>query len=324
MSMFKKRKQQRAIRVYFSTDIHGSDRCFRKFLAAAKAYEADVLLMGGDVVGKAMVPIEKDVDGKYRFTLFGEHKVVDAAGLEEAKATINFNGFYPLIASREELTRLNEDPAARHERFLRLICEQMEAWEQLICDRVADDVRVILTPGNDDPHIVDEVFGRSERVDFTEGQTVEVGPVWLASLGNTNRTPWDTEREFDEDELAVQIDRMVGRYSDGRPLAFNFHCPPYDSGLDKVAQLDKDFRPVTRNNAIVEIPAGSTAVREAILKYQPTVGLHGHIHECQAMRKIGATACFNPGSDYSAGVLKGLIVDLDDSGQLVGHLFTAG
>jgi Icc-related predicted phosphoesterase len=322
--MFKKRKSQRALRVYFSTDIHGSDRCFRKFLAAGKTYEANVLLMGGDVVGKAIVPIEAGADGNYRFTLFGKDEVVDTAGLQEAKASINFNGFYPLIADSDELARLNADETARHDAFLQVIREQMEAWEQLVCERVPDDIRVILTPGNDDPHIVDEVFGQSDRVEFTEGQTVEVGPIWLASLGNTNRTPWDTEREYEEDELSVQIDRMVGDYADGRPLAFNFHCPPYDSGLDTVAKLDEDFRPVVKNNAIVQIPAGSSAVRQAIVKYQPKVGLHGHIHECQAMRKIGETPCFNPGSDYSAGVLKGLIVDLDDSGEVVGHLFTAG
>jgi Icc-related predicted phosphoesterase len=322
--MFKKRKQQRAIRIYFSTDIHGSDRCFRKFLAAAKTYEANVLLMGGDVVGKAMVPVEASVDGKFRYALFGKDEVVDAAGLEASKANINFNGFYPLIADADELARLNADANARHQEFLRLIREQMESWELLICERVPDHIRVILTPGNDDPHIVDEVFGQSDRVDFPEGQTVEVGPVWLASLGNTNRTPWDTEREYEEDELTAQIDRMVGDFADGRPLAFNFHCPPYDSGLDTVAKLDENFRPIVKNNAVVEIPAGSTAVRQAIMKYQPKVGLHGHIHECQAMRKLGETPCFNPGSDYSSGVLKGLIVDLDDSGQVVGHLFTAG
>jgi Icc-related predicted phosphoesterase len=322
MPFFKKRKA-RALRVYFSTDIHGSDRCFRKFLAAAKIYDADVLLLGGDVVGKAMVPIEELPDG-YRYSLFGEQRVVPTEGLAEAKAAINFNGFYPCVKDTYDMERLHEDEGHRDGEFVRLIREQMVAWEALVSERVDDSVRCILTPGNDDPHVVDEVFGVSERVEFTELKTVEVGPFWLSSLGNTNRTPWDTEREFEEDELAAQIDGMVKPFADGRPLVFNFHCPPYGSGLDTVVQLDEDLRPVTRNNVIVEVPAGSTAVRDAIMEYQPVVGLHGHIHEALGMKMLGQTRCLNPGSDYSAGVLKGVLVDFDERGQVVGHLFTSG
>ncbi len=45
------------MRVFFATDIHGSDVCWRKFLNAGKFHKADVLIMGGDMTGKAMVPI---------------------------------------------------------------------------------------------------------------------------------------------------------------------------------------------------------------------------------------------------------------------------
>jgi len=323
MPLFTKRKR-RALRVFFTTDIHGSDRCFRKFLAGAGAYEADVLLLGGDVVGKAMTPVEQLGGGRYRYTLFGQPHEVAEQDLEQAKAAINFNGFYPAILDPHSVERMHEDEDFRHEHFVGLIAEQMRAWEALVSERVPGHVRCVLTPGNDDPLIVDEVFRDSERVEFTEGRTVELGPVWLASLGNTNHTPWNTEREFDEDVLSTQIDAMVAPFADGRPLVFNFHCPPYDSGLDMAPELDENLRPVTRNNAIVEIPVGSTAVRDAILRYSPVAGLHGHIHEAQGMRMIGNSRCFNPGSDYSAGVLKGLIVDFAENGEITGHLFTAG
>ena len=48
--------RRRALRIFFATDVHGSERCFRKFLAAATVYEAEVLLLGGDVAGKGLVP----------------------------------------------------------------------------------------------------------------------------------------------------------------------------------------------------------------------------------------------------------------------------
>ena len=323
MKLFK-RTPSRAMRMFFTTDIHGSDRCFRKFLAAAETYDADVLLLGGDVVGKAMTPVEELGRGQFRYRLFGEERTVSADELPGAKAEINFNGFYPAVLSPERLAVVNAQEEERWTLFQDLILEQMRHWESLAAERLRPDVRCILTPGNDDPYIVDEAFRDSERVEFTEGRTVKVGPIWLASLGNTNHTPWHTEREYDETELAEQIRTMVEPFADGRPLVFNFHCPPYDSGLDTVQQLDEDLRPVTRNNAVVEIPAGSTAVHDAIVRYEPVAGLHGHIHEAQGMRVIGASRCFNPGSDYSAGVLKGLIVDFAQDGSITGHLFTSG
>ena len=312
------------MRVFFATDIHGSDRCFRKFLAAANTYNADVLLLGGDMVGKAITPIEKLNGDKYRYALFGEEHTISGEELPKAKADINFNGFYPAVLSQEELDRMNEEEEARTRLFRELIIAQMHSWEKLVEERLGDETRCILTPGNDDPLVIDDVFTASTKVEFTEGRAVEVGPVWLASLGNTNRTPWNTEREFEEEELGEQIRTMVEPVADGRPLVFNFHCPPYDSGLDTVHALDEDLRPIVRNNAIVEVPAGSTAVREAIERYAPVAGLHGHIHEAQGMRILGKTHCFNPGSDYSAGVLKGLIVDFGEDGNITGHLFTSG
>ncbi len=69
---------------------------------------------------------------------------------------------------------------------------------------------------------------------------------------------------------------------------------------------------------------GSKAVRETIKKYQPEVGLHGHIHESRGAQKIGRTMCLNPGSDYSADLLRGAIVDFDANGSYIDFLLTSG
>jgi uncharacterized protein len=317
-------RSQRAYRIYFATDIHGSDRCFRKFLAAASVYEADALVLGGDIVGKAIVPITKLAGGNYRATLFSEERICSSDDLPELERTINFNGLYPWVAEEPDVVRLLEDPSFGKKVFDDIMVTQVEVWCDLAAQRLPDETICIITPGNDDPFVIDQPLKDAERVICPEGTVVELGPTLIASLGNTNRTPWATDREYDEPDLARQIEGMVAPAADGHPMVFNFHCPPFGSGLDTVAQLDTDFRPVTRHGQVVEIPVGSTAVRDAILKYQPVAGLHGHIHESQGIRRIGQTVCINPGSDYSAGVLKGVLLDLTSTGQYHDHLLTSG
>lgn len=323
LGVFGKRAQP-AFRLFFATDVHGSDRCFRKFLAAASAYEANALVLGGDVAGKAMVPIVPKTSATYAFAFQGAEEMVSADELEDVERRIKFNGFYPRVTDASEMQRMTEDPEYVARLFEETIAAQVTGWCELAAERLADDVRCIITPGNDDPRVIDGVLARASKVECPELATVELGPVWLASLGNTNRTPWDTDREFDEPELARQIREMVEPVEARGPLIFNFHCPPLGSGLDTALKLDGDFRPVLDHGNPVEIGVGSSAVREAIELYQPVAGLHGHIHESAGAMRIGRTWCFNPGSEYGSGALKGLILDLDENGDVCGHLLTHG
>ena len=317
------RRPRRVQRWFFATDVHGSTRCFRKFLAAAQVYSADVLLLGGDIAGKGIVPIIAEAD-RYTASFQGERLAVEAAGLESLRERITFNGFYPHTCGPEGLEQLR-DPHFRAEVFARLIRAQVTEWNDLAATRLSADVRCIVTPGNDDPWMLDDELNAAERLEFPEGQLVRVGPVQLASLGGVNPTPWHTEREYTEADLADQIDTIVRDWEpeDGR-LAFNFHCPPLASGLDTAPELDDSLRPIVRHGQVQVASMGSRAVRDAIRRYQPTVTLHGHIHEAQGVYRIGQTRCFNPGSDYSSGVLKGIVVDLDARGECCGYVFTAG
>jgi Icc-related predicted phosphoesterase len=69
---------------------------------------------------------------------------------------------------------------------------------------------------------------------------------------------------------------------------------------------------------------GSDAVRSVIEHYQPVMALHGHIHESRGAVKIGRTQAFNPGSEYSEGVLRGLIVTLEAGKGVRSHQFVSG
>ena len=314
---------KRALRIFFATDIHGSERCFRKFLAAAKAYEADALILGGDIAGKGLVPIRAH-NGSLTASVRGDSVTVPREDDERLRAEINQLGFYSVIGGEDEVRRIETDREHRAAVFKDEIRKQVEAWCELAAARLPDEVRCVITPGNDDPREVDAVLKAAPRIDSPEGELFDLGPVLLASCGDVTPTPWNTEREYGEEELFGRLARMLDAAPADAKVVANFHNPPYSSGLDFAAELDKNLTPVLRGGRPSIIPVGSKAVREAIKRYQPVVGLHGHIHESKGAQKIGSTMCLNPGSDYSADVLRGAIVDLAEDGSFIDFLFTAG
>jgi Icc-related predicted phosphoesterase len=318
-----KKRRSRALRIFFATDVHGSDRCFRKFLNAAEAYEADVLLLGGDVAGKGLVPVRRE-NGALNAEVRGEKVSVEAGEKNRLFSEINMLGFYPVEMDRSEIERLADDKSYVEQVFRREIIIQLEGWCQLAVERLRPEVRCIITPGNDDPVEIDAVLDAADRVECPELTLCELGPVLLASMGDVTPTPWNTEREYSEEELGERIAAMMDQAPAGRSTVVNFHNPPYASGLDTAPELDENLRPVLRGGRPSFVPVGSTSVREAIKKYEPSVALHGHIHESRAAQKIGRTLCLNPGSEYSADLLRGAIVDFAEDGSCIDFLFTAG
>ena len=323
LKSLRKAKKKRALRIFFATDVHGSDICFRKFLAAAKVYEADVLLLGGDFAGKGLVPVLRD-GGELRAELDGKEVNVPAGEWDQLTADINRRGFYAAQLDAAELAELRQDAAALDRKFRSEIAAQAARWCQLAAERLDPAVRCIITPGNDDPVDADSVYAADERVEFPSGTVCDLGPVAMASLGVVPFTPWSTERECSEEDLAKLISGLVESLPEGRQVIMNFHCPPYATGLDDAPELDATLKPVIRGGRPSIVPVGSHAVRDAIKKYQPPVSLHGHIHESRGEVKIGRTVSVNPGSEYGEGVLRGVIVTLSEKKGLRGRQFVAG
>jgi Icc-related predicted phosphoesterase len=263
-------------------------------------------------------------DGMLRARIGGEDVTVPEAEWDRLAADIGKAGLYPVRMDAAELDRLSGDQEALDRLFRGEIAAQLQRWCDLAAERLDPAVRCIITPGNDDPVDADAVLAAHGRVECPELELCDLGPVTMASLGVVPTTPWNTERECTEDELAKQISDMLDLLPDGRPCILNLHCPPYASGLDDAPELDVTLKPVIRGGRPSIIPVGSHAVRDAIRRYQPVVGLHGHIHESRGAQKIGRTLCVNPGSDYSSGVLRGAVIEIAQDGSCLDFLLTTG
>jgi uncharacterized protein len=296
-------------RIFFATDLHGSEMCWRKFLNAAKFYEAEILICGGDMTGKAIIPIVEE-DGHFTMTLAGQSQTVGADGIGEAEASVRRRGYYPLRVTPERLAELDESADTRTRTFQTVMLDGVQRWMDMAKEKLGGSgVRLFVCPGNDDEMEVDDVIRRSDMVELGEGQVVEVDGFSMISTGWSNHTPWNTHREETEDKLAERIEAMAGQIPDSSKAIFNLHCPPYKSGLDEAPAIDADMKLLHGGRALR--PVGSTAVRAAIEKHQPLLSLHGHIHESKGAIKIGKTLSINPGSAYEEGMLMAAIVNLD-------------
>jgi Icc-related predicted phosphoesterase len=315
MSLFGRGKRSGTrTRVFFATDVHGSERCFRKWLNAAAAYEADVLILGGDVTGKLLVPVVENGDGTWHADIFDERIAADTPeALEELRKRIRMMGRYDVVVSSAGEQALADDPAVVADTFERVTTESLQRWTALAEERLGErGTPVYMMLGNDDEQSLADVLRASDFVHYAEDGVLPLPGGWeLLSYGPSTPTPWDTPRERSEDEIAAALAELAGAVTNPGKTVYNVHCPPYDTHLDQAPALDDDLRPVVDASGVKMISVGSTAVREAIERHQPVVGLHGHVHESPGASKLRESLCINPGSEYADGVLKGAIVDLD-------------
>ena len=312
------------MRIFFATDIHGSEVCWRKFLNAGAFHKADVLIMGGDMTGKAMVPIVES-NGGWEVTLQEQrHTLATDDELQAMEKRIRDRGYYPIRLTRDELAAWSADQALVDARFKDEMLRSVEAWMALADERLGGtSIRCVVSPANDDMFEIDPIIDRAQHVQLGEANTIPLDGFTLVSTGWANPTPWNTFRELPEDELRTRIDGLVATVPDRSRAIFNFHAPPYASNLDAAPQLDADMKYVAGGQALV--PVGSKAVRESILEYGPALSLHGHIHEGKGAVKLGRTLAVNPGSSYEDGVLQAAIVDLDTKkGEVKRYLLING
>lgn len=300
------------MRLFFATDIHGSDVCWKKFLNAAKFYDVTHLILGGDMTGKALVPIAQRPDGTFQATLLQQEFVLDdEAAVRDMERKVSNRGYYPFRITTQQLDEFRHDPTLVDRMFHQQMLASLEQWLTLANEKLAGSgVQCYVSPGNDDPFMIDDLLQASPYVTLAEGRCLDLGEGFsLISSGWANITPWHTDRELPEERLYDYLAKMIPTGYDCTRTIFNFHCPPHASNLDDVAELDADLNLINAGNSLV--PAGSTAVRRLIEEHQPLLSLHGHIHEGKGTTRIGSTLSINPGSLYEQGVLQGALIELD-------------
>ncbi len=298
------------MKIFFATDIHGSEICWKKFLNSAAFYKADLVILGGDITGKVMVPITA-YQGYWEVTVAGElHRLETEEELAAVEAQIRNRGYYPFVVSRDELLALSDEDGSVDRRFAAEMSSTLDRWLDMADGKLGGGkIPCILNGGNDDMFEIDEVLESSPCVNFAEGKVIDLDGFSLVSLGYTNPTPWNTFRELPEDRLAERIEGIVSQVPDMGRAIFNFHAPPYGSGLDEAPALDENLK-LLHGGATMK-PVGSTAVADVISREQPMLSVHGHIHEGRGVTRIGRTLTINPGSSYADGVLQGAVIDLD-------------
>jgi len=310
----------RPIRLFFVTDLHGSELCFRKFISAISIYNADVAIALGDLAGKMVVPIFDSGNGSYDCNFLGQDiHLNNKTELDQQLTKINAIGFYPFLTDKKEADHLRSNQDEVMVIFHRLINERMKHWIELADEKLKDSkAAIFVAPGNDDPMEMDAILEASTVMKSAAMKNLDVLGYEMITIAHTSPTPWDTPREWNEDEMARNIDKLAGTIKNMERAIFNFHDPPYGTMLD--------YAPVLRNmrqSAGETEHVGSKAVATAITKYQPFLGLHGHIHESRAAQKVGRTFCVNPGSEYGEGILRGVLLTLADT-KMKSYVFTSG
>jgi Icc-related predicted phosphoesterase len=305
------------MRLLVASDLHASEVAWRKLLNAVRLgiWEADAVLVAGDLSGKALVALVQS-NGGWHGTHGGRDWVAtDENELREVERALADKGLYGLAVSEEELAELRE-PGVLEQRFLEAIMKRLEAWMELAAERLAESrTPLYLIPGNDDPYEIDAVLDEATAVVNAEGRVVRLPDGReLIGFASSNPTPWRTPRELEEDDLEGQLRAVVETAEDPGSAVLMTHVPPHGSSLDTVPLLDEELRPVMSGGGVVEVPCGSTAVRNVIEDFQPLLSIHGHVHESPGHVRMGRTLCVNAGSEAAVGILRACLIDVDERG----------
>jgi hypothetical protein len=309
------------IKLFFVTDIHGSNLCYRKFLNALPIYGADVAVMLGDLTGKVLVPMVEKSSSTWECTLMGQHVDIETQDeLAKVKKTVENSGYYWVHQTRDEFEATRADPAKIDTLFKRLVLERVQEWLDLADERLeGKPYQMYMCPGNDDWFVIDDMIDAARLIHPCDRRVVEFEGHEMVTSSASNPTPWDTPREMAEADLEVHLQGLCELVKDYETAIFNFHVPPHGYSLDLCPKLDDTLT----MSAEEKIHAGSIGAKKMVEKYQPLLGLFGHIHESRGAQKAGRTLMINPGSEYSEGILKGVLIMLDKK-KIKDYVFTSG
>jgi uncharacterized protein len=192
------------MKIFYATDVHGSEICWKKFISAGKFYEVDVLILGGDMTGKAIVPIVAEGKDRYKVSLLEQVTILE--GQDELKQMVKMiqdRGYYPYVTNPDEVAEISGTPGRSDQLFVVEALKTVQRWIEYADDKLAGThIRCFVCPGNDDMFEIDQVLSTATCVSLAEGQVIPLDDhSELLSSGWSNPTPWDTHREEPEEDL---------------------------------------------------------------------------------------------------------------------------
>ncbi len=275
------------LRIFYASDFHGSETTFRKFINAGKFYGADVLICGGDLMGKTVVPVVSGASGSRYAYLHGQRQeFTSQAEVDNFKTALGKSGSYSFDCEPDEYESLSTDKEAIEQLFNKLAIERLRSWIDVAQERLAGTAtRCFLGGGNDD---TDEFLEQltdlpGDNLIYSESGIHPLDERHVvATVGYSSPTPWNTPREKTEEEIGAAIAEIAAQLPDPSSAVFNFHVPPIDSTLDRCIKLDASVwppAPIIERGQPLFFGAGSQAGRTALENKPPVGGLHGDIHE---------------------------------------------
>lgn len=300
-------------KIFFASDLHGSNKAYKKYLNAFSYYDVDVCILGGDLTGKAIVPVIDEGDG-WRVEIPGQTKHAETEEeMKKIETQIANGGNYSYRMEKEDYEAFRGDDERIDAEYNRLQEERLQDWTTWAENKLERDKQIYAISGNDDEEFVRDVLNESSAFNMIDGHTSVIKETGQEILGYgfTNPTPWDTPREKHENELKKDLFELAEEIDDWSDAIVNIHVPPKGTHIDDAPKLNENNEPITEGGQMVTTPVGSSAVREFIEQHEPMLGLHGHIHESQGDFKFDRTVSLNPGSEYGEGYLNGLIVSVD-------------
>lgn len=293
--------------------MHGAIGVWQKWLKVPEHFKADAIMFCGDLTGKGVVPFVQEKGGWAHY-FYGKRELLKSEKqLQEMEQQIAMTGLYPIRTTPEEVEQFKKDPALVDKIMKEKIVARMKEWmDQLVSTIDLKKIPVVVMPGNDDDFAVDAVIKSyaDAGVVWALDGPIEVLGFQVMSFAHVNPTPWDTPREAPEEKLAEMLEVEMAKLDPKLPTIFNIHAPPYGTSLDQAPKLRKDLTPEVGPGGIEMVSVGSKAVREAIRKFRPKIGLHGHIHESSGHDVVDGVPVVNPGSEYGENVLRGVIVEV--------------
>ncbi len=223
MPLFKRKGNNESVgnksklKILFTSDVHGSETAFRKFLNAGVIHEVDALIIGGDLAGKRLVPIIEEGN-----TYYMNGKEYNSSALNRLLEEFRREGTYYVFLTKGEYSDVIEDKNKQDKIFDGVMAETLRRWISIAEEKIRGKIPIYVNLGNDDPNFLFDVIEGSDVMRKSEGNIVVLGDHEMISFGYVNPTPWKTPREMIEDEMYESLAREIEKNRKDRESDIQF------------------------------------------------------------------------------------------------------